>query len=399
MENGTVRRWWAPPLAAALIVLLLVWLGLATPAGAQDDTSGQDGTPATEEATNQTEPTATEQAEPAATEQEEPTATEEAEQSDAAEADEVPAEPSEVEAAAQADGTNAAGVTVMQVAEDLNLRAEPNIEAEILTVVPAGAEVSVAADAQPESDFLPVTFEGQEGWAHLAYLLAGSDNLATVVEDLNLRTDPNLESDVLTVMPAGSQVRVFGTAEDADGGAWSKVRFADSTGWASAEFLASGDAGNATSGASAASGEERIALVDLNLRAGPSTEDAVLLVIPAGGSLTLTQEGAENGLVTAVFDGTSGWVAAEFIARPDQVEGLAASEPVESGGSADVSDQARFALADLNLRAGPSTDDAVLLVIPAGATVTLTGEGAENGFVTVEYQGTVGWAAAEFLGE
>jgi uncharacterized protein YraI len=245
-----------------------------------------------------------------------------------------------------------------------------------------------------------VTFEGQEGWAHLAYLLAGSDNLATVVEDLNLRAEPSLEGDVLAVMPAGSQVRVFGTAEDADGGTWSEVRFADTTGWAFAEFLDSGDDGNSsTSGDSAAGGEERIALVDLNLRAGASTEDAVLLVIPAGGSLTLTQEGAENGFVTAVFDGTSGWVAAEFIARPDEVEGPAVSEPVESGGSADLAGQTRVALDDLNLRAGASTDDAVLLVIPAGATVTLTGEGAENGFVTVEYQGTVGWAAAEFLGE
>lgn len=50
----------------------------------------------------------------------------------------------------------------------------------------------------------------------------------------------------------------------------------------------------------------------------------------------------------------------------------------------------------LNLRAGPSTQDAVLLVMPAGATVALTGKAA-NGSVSVGYQGRHGWAASAYL--
>ena len=50
----------------------------------------------------------------------------------------------------------------------------------------------------------------------------------------------------------------------------------------------------------------------------------------------------------------------------------------------------------LNLRAVPGTDAAILLVIPAGETVTVIGD-ETNGFVAVEYAGASGWVAAEFL--
>jgi len=52
--------------------------------------------------------------------------------------------------------------------------------------------------------------------------------------------------------------------------------------------------------------------------------------------------------------------------------------------------------ADLNLRAGPGAAHDAVLVMPAGATVEVTG-GRANGFVAVVYAGTPGWAAAAFL--
>jgi uncharacterized protein YraI len=245
---------------------------------------------------------------------------------------------------------------------------------------------------------------------------------------LNLRAEPSTDAEVLLVMPAGAEVRAFGRAEDADGTVWSRVRYEDTSGWAAAEFLsevagAAADEGDVedvgeTGAAGELAGQERIALVDLNLRAGASAEDEILLVIPAGASMILTGEGLENGFVTATFDGVAGWVATEFIARPDEVDAATAAELGEAtlaeeatteeasveeettatdGG--DLAGQTRVTLDDLNLRAGASADDEVLLLIPAGATVTLTGEGAENGYVTVEYEGTTGWVAAEFLGE
>ena len=50
----------------------------------------------------------------------------------------------------------------------------------------------------------------------------------------------------------------------------------------------------------------------------------------------------------------------------------------------------------LNLRAGPSTNDAVLAVMPNGARVRVKG-GSVSGFAPVAYEGQEGWAWAEYL--
>jgi uncharacterized protein YraI len=53
--------------------------------------------------------------------------------------------------------------------------------------------------------------------------------------------------------------------------------------------------------------------------------------------------------------------------------------------------------ADLNLRAGPGPDAAILLVMPAGAQVT-TLSGPTDGFFSVQYEGgTIGWAHGAYL--
>ncbi len=59
----------------------------------------------------------------------------------------------------------------------------------------------------------------------------------------------------------------------------------------------------------------------------------------------------------------------------------------------------RVTLEPLMLRAGPTEDAEVLAGMPQGSIVTLTREGAENGYVTVDYGGLEGWAYADLLGE
>ncbi len=77
-------------------------------------------------------------------------------------------------------------------------------------------------------------------------------------------------------------------------------------------------------------------------------------------------------------------------ASPDEIEPVA--PPAPDG-------DARVTLSPLLLRSGPSPDAEPILVMPEGATVTLTGEGAQDGYVTVDYDGQPGWAYADLLGE
>ena len=117
----------------------------------------------------------------------------------------------------------------------------------------------------------------------------------------------------------------------------------------------------------------------LNLRAGPSTKDKVLLVLPFGAVVELTGQSA-NGFLSVRYKGVEGWAFAQYLATHDCVA------PART----------EIATVNLNLRAGPSLKDKVLLVIPAGAKVTLTGRSA-NGFLSVRYKKVDGWAFAQYL--
>jgi uncharacterized protein YraI len=129
----------------------------------------------------------------------------------------------------------------------------------------------------------------------------------------------------------------------------------------------------------------------LNLRAGPGTKYAVILVMPAGASLKIT--GSYNkGFYPVRYQGTKGWASADYLTTGGGSSGDSGSGSVSGSatGSATVT-------TSLNLRAGPSTGDSVLAVMPSGSSVTLTGQ-ASNGFVSVNYQGTDGWAYESYLG-
>jgi uncharacterized protein YraI len=141
--------------------------------------------------------------------------------------------------------------------------------------------------------------------------------------------------------------------------------------------------------------------VPLNLLQEPRLEATVLQTIPQG-SLLRRDAGAEtNRLVPVTFGGVSGWVIADGIYTAPK--SIAAYAPMASTAppapSTATSSDARVTLAPLMLRSAPAMEAEPILVMPLGEVVTLTREGAENGYVTVDYGGVRGWAYADLLTE
>jgi uncharacterized protein YraI len=141
---------------------------------------------------------------------------------------------------------------------------------------------------------------------------------------------------------------------------------------------------------------------ELNLRQDPSLVGAVLRFIPRGASVQRTAGEEQNGYAPVIYDSVPGWaVALGFVATEAEVlefvvPGTGAASPAPAPSA---SEDARVTLTPLVLRGGPATDAEPVLTMPEGAQVTLTREGAENGYVTVDYDGTIGWALADLLGE
>lgn len=141
---------------------------------------------------------------------------------------------------------------------------------------------------------------------------------------------------------------------------------------------------------------------ELNLRQEPSLEAAVLRFIPAGAAVQRTEEAEVNGYAPVVYDGVPGWaVTLGLAATPEEAAAVGAAAPVEITTDAVpviADENSRYTLSPLLLRSGPDPAAEPVLTMPEGASVTLTREGAENGYVTVDYEGALGWAYADLLG-
>jgi len=316
-----------------------------------------------------------------------------------------------------ADAQDATGLAVGVPARVANangdsvmLREGPGYEAAILASFPEGTAVSLnegpiaAADG---SRWFGVTVEEQFGYMVVDYLAptaaappaevappeAAPPSGATVTTDaVNLRAEPSETAEVLLVIPAGTAV----TPNGATSGSFSPIAYNGATGWVATAYLQPGDgaaplaAAAAPPPAAAPAIDGAIATEVLNLRAGPSAEDAVLRVMPPGAPVTVTGP-ATGAFVPVVYNGTTGWADAAFLDT--------GGAPGETAGeSAPASDDRAAAVTteSVNLRGNPSSSAPILATLPSNSAVETTGA-AEAGFYPVLADGQPGWLAADYL--
>jgi uncharacterized protein YraI len=205
---------------------------------------------------------------------------------------------------------------------------------------------------------------------------------AVTTSSLNLRSGPSTSQHVRLVMPAGATVEIIGGPRRG----FYKVVYKGRPGWAHGDYLDFSGGGDSGGGG----GGSTTVLSALNLRTRPSTSSSVILVMPGGARVDLTGD-SSNGFLGVVYRGTFGWAYAGYLDTGDGSAGDGGSSlPGGSGGGSATTTSA------LNLRSAPSTSASIILVMPAGAGVDLTGD-SDSGFLGVIYQGTRGWAYADYL--
>lgn len=279
--------------------------------------------------------------------------------------------------------TSGGNATVIDGA--LNLRSEPSYSASIVTVMPGDSRVQITAGSQ--SGFYPLVFGTTSGWALGDYLAIdsgadpGSDDVppattgsATVIDgELNLRASANTGAGVLAVMPDGAQVSLTGKSSNG----FLSVTYRGTSGWAFADYLSTGVVDPSGDTATVIDGA-------LNLRASASTAAAVVTVLPDGAVVTLSGQ-SSNGFSKVSWNGSTGWAYSIYLKSGGNTENGSGN-----GSFATVFDGA------LNLRSGAGTGYGVLMTLPDGARVELTGS-SSNGFTRIIYQGTTGWASSQWL--
>jgi uncharacterized protein YgiM (DUF1202 family) len=145
------------------------------------------------------------------------------------------------------------------------------------------------------------------------------------------------------------------------------------------------------------------AITELNLRQQPSLDGEVLRFIPAQAAVHRESGAVTNGYAPVTYGGVSGWaVALGLVATPEESATATVPTTTTPTTTAPVpapvaSSEVRVALSPLMLRSGPGVDAEPVQVIPEGGRLTLTREGAQDGYVTVDYDGETGWVYADLI--
>lgn len=208
---------------------------------------------------------------------------------------------------------------------------------------------------------------------------------AFTTSSLNLRAGPSTSNYIKLTMPAGAYVDLLSNLGRSG---FYKVNYNGELGYAYGDYLSVGGNGGNDDSVDAGWGNAGSAYTTsaLNLRAGPSTNHDIVLVMPEGVSVQLTGS-VNSGFSGVVYSGNNGWASNDYLTDDS---GGGGTDP-GSGNSGTA-----YTTSSLNLRNGPGLSNSVILVMPGGAEVTLTGQ-EQAGFAGVRYNGTAGWASLSYL--
>lgn len=234
--------------------------------------------------------------------------------------------------------------------DDLNLRAEPALNADILDVITTGSFADITGD--PVNGFYPVVYNGQFGWAYGFYTTTGSTGGGSVNTGgdqsevfvsggpVNFRTGPSEADSVISIIPDGALVAL--TGDSANG--YLSIIYTDQSGWAwEASVYGTGEF----------------------VPEAPAEPD-----VPAAPSEPVATE------------------SSALPSEPINTDTVSVGDTVTASGT--VVDGA------LNLRSGPGLDFSIVDVMPDNASLELRGD-AQSGFYPVSFAGVTGWAFAEFV--
>jgi len=206
----------------------------------------------------------------------------------------------------------------------------------------------------------------------LLVVSAYADSGVVTASDVNLRSGPGMNYDVIDCLAYGTEV----TVNDMSNGDWYSITANGVTGFMSSRYVSVTSSAPAQSTSSSA--EATINAMYVRFRSGPGTDSAILGEYNTGTPVTVT--GTSGDWTAVVIDGQAGYVYSPYItlgtsqaaaAPTPTVAPTSAPTAIEVTATAETTgticgDYVRF-------RSGPSTGNDILGTYNRGKAVTITG--------------------------
>ncbi len=222
--------------------------------------------------------------------------------------------------------------------------------------------------------------------------------------DVNIRLAPGTNRAVIGLLPYGEEVEAIGRNE---GNNWIQINYQDITGWVAAWLLIFEDDTSKLPVTTdveppPASGKGPFDLVtpfNLNLRAAPDLNSAILEVIPYNTPVQAIARSANSSWIEIKAGTRHGWVAAWLVVMRGDINMLPVSrvvgvQPPTARPTIPASAVTILTPYQVNLRAAPNLGAGTVAVVPFNQLLTAIGRNAGNNWIQVSYEGRSGWVAA-----
>ncbi|WP_368247974.1 SH3 domain-containing protein, partial [Clostridium perfringens] len=311
---------------------------------------------------------------------------------------------------------------IVNVSSSLNVRSSASTSSKVIGSLSGNTNVTIVGE---EGAFYKIEYKGSHGYVAKEYVkdVTESNNsnqgtqtsekpstpestektgIVNVSSSLNVRSSASTSSKVIGSLSGNTKVTIIG-----EEGAFYKIEYKGSHGYVAKEYVKDvTESSNSNQGTqtpekpSTPENTEKTGVVNvsssLNVREGASTSSKVIGSL--SGNTNVTIVGEEGAFYKIEYKGSHGYVAKEYVKDVTESNNInqgtqtpekpSAPESTEKTGIVNVS-------SSLNVRSGASTSSKVIGSLSGNTKVTIVGE--EGAFYKIEYKGSHGYVAKEYV--
>ncbi|XZL44577.1 SH3 domain-containing protein [Clostridium perfringens] len=311
---------------------------------------------------------------------------------------------------------------IVNVSSSLNVRNEASTSSKVIGSLSGNSKVTIVGE---EGAFYKIEYKGSQGYVAKEYIkdVTESNNsnqgtqtpekpstpentektgVVNVSSSLNVREGAGTSSKVIGSLSGNTKVTIVG--ED---GAFYKIEYKGSHGYVAKEYVKDvTESNNSNQGTqtpekpSTPESTEKTGIVNvsssLNVREGASTSSKVIGSL--SGNTKVTIVGEEGAFYKIEYKGSHGYVAKEYVKDVTESnnsnQGTQTSEKPSTPESTEKTGIVNVS-SSLNVREGSSTSSKVIGSLSGNTKVTIVGE--EGEFYKIEYKGSHGYVAKEYI--
>ena len=311
---------------------------------------------------------------------------------------------------------------IVNVSSSLNVRSSASTSSKVIGSLSGNSKVTIVGE---EGAFYKIEYKGSHGYVAKEYVkdVTESNNsnqgtqtpekpstpettkktgIVNVSSSLNVREGASTSSKVIGSLSGNTKVTIVG-----EEGAFYKIEYKGSHGYVAKEYIKDvTESNNSNQGTqtpekpSTPESTEKTGIVNvsssLNVRSSASTSSKVIGSL--SGNTKVTIVGEEGAFYKIEYKGSHGYVAKEYVKDVTESsnsnqgtqtpEKPSTPESTEKTGIVNVS-------SSLNVREGASTSSKVIGSLSGNTKVTIVGE--EGAFYKIEYKGSHGYVAKEYV--